>query len=88
MSIRLRLSSRLSYLAKGKDLLDVNGKTVADCLDDLVRLFPAMKRALFYGTGGLDPHVKVLVNKESAGAEGLERKVKDNDEIHIEMKTH
>ena len=88
MSIKLYLSGRLTSLAKGKDLLNVNGTTVAECLDDLVRLVPTMKQALFYESGRLVPQAKVLVNEESAGAEGFARKVNEGDEIYIEFKTH
>ncbi|MFH1122438.1 MAG: hypothetical protein V1758_02145, partial [Pseudomonadota bacterium] len=60
MSIKLYLPDRLRFtIGKGKDLFEVDGKTVGECLDDLVRLHPSMKKALFYECGGLDPHVKV-----------------------------
>ncbi len=38
MSIKLYLPSRFYYLWVGKEVLNVTGKTVAECLDDLVRL--------------------------------------------------
>ena len=40
MSIKLHLPGRFYYLWEGKEVLDVTGKTVAECLDDLVRLTP------------------------------------------------
>ena len=83
-----QLSGRLTSLAKGKDLLNVNGTTVAECLDDLVRIIPLMKKALSYESGALDPHIKVLVNQVGVGAEGLARKVTDGDEIHFVLGTH
>ena len=88
MSIKLHLAGRFYYLWEGKEVLDVTGKTVAECLDDLVRLIPLMKKALSYESGALDPHIKVLVNQEGVGAEGLARKVHDGDEIHFELGTH
>jgi molybdopterin converting factor small subunit len=87
MSIKLYLPSRFYYLWEGKEVLDVKGKTVAECLDDLVRLIPLMKKALSYRSGGLDPHIKVLVNQERVGAEGLARTVHDGDEIHFVLGT-
>lgn len=87
MSIRLHLPSRFYYLWEGKEVLDVKGKTVAECLDNLVRIIPLMKKALSYGAGKLDPHIKVLVNQEGVGAEGLTRKVHDGDEIHFVLGT-
>lgn len=88
MSIKLNLPSRFYYLWEGMGVLDVTGKTVAECLDELVRIFPLMKKALSYESGALDPHIKVLVNQEDVGEEeGLARKVNDGDEIHFVLGT-
>jgi hypothetical protein len=40
MSIKLHLPSRFYYLYEGRDVLEVTGKTVAECLDDLIRIIP------------------------------------------------
>ena len=88
MSIKVYLPSRFYYLWEGKGALDATGKTVAECLDDLVRHIPLMKKALSYKSGTLDPHIKVLVNQKEVGAEGLARKVHSGDEIHFELGTH
>jgi molybdopterin converting factor small subunit len=86
MSIKLFLVDRLSNLAKGKDMFEVNGKTLGECLNHLVSLAPAMKQALFYGSGKeLQDNIKVLVNKKNAEAEGLEKKIIDGDVIYIAM---
>jgi molybdopterin converting factor small subunit len=87
MGIKLYLPSRFYYLWEGKEAIDVTGKTVAECLDDLVRLIPIMKKALSYASGALDPHIKVVVNQAGLGAEGLARKVHDGDEIHFVLGT-
>ena len=87
MSIKLYLPSRFNYLWEGKDVLDVTGKNVAECLDDLVRLIPSIKNALSYKSGALDPHIKVLVNQKDVGSQGLARKVHDGDEIHFVLGT-
>ena len=87
MSVRLYLPSRFYYLWEGNKVLDVAGKTVAECLDELVRFIPLMKKALSYESGALDPHIKVLVNQEGLGTEGLARKVHDGDEIHFVLGT-
>jgi len=65
------LTPRASYLAKGKDFFEVNGRTVGECLNQLVSLVPVMKETLFYESGRLVPTIKVLVNQESDDAEGL-----------------
>lgn len=83
MSIRMYLPNRFYYLWEGREAIDVRGKSVAECLDELVQTFPLMKNALSYESGALDPQVKVLVNRERVGREGLAKKVKDGDEIHF-----
>ncbi|MCX5830293.1 MAG: MoaD/ThiS family protein [Deltaproteobacteria bacterium] len=89
MSVKLFLSRNLTYLAKGKDVFEVNGETVGECLNHLVSLVPVMKKTLFYESGDrLYPHVQVQVNKKSANAEGLTKQVNDGDEIHILLKWH
>jgi len=87
MSVKVYLPSRFYYLWEGKGIIEVMGKTVAECLDDLVRIIPLMKKALSYKSGALDPHIKVLVNQEDVGAQGLRRKVRDGDQIHFVLGT-
>jgi molybdopterin converting factor small subunit len=88
MSIKLFLPASLSYLAKGEDLFEVNGKTVGECLNELVGLVPVMKETLFYESGRLVPSIKVLVNQESTDVEGLAKELKDGDEIQIKIDRH
>jgi hypothetical protein len=87
MSVTLHLPSRFYYLWEGKEVLDVTGKTVAECLDHLIRLIPLIKKALSYESGALDPPIKVLVNQGDVGEEGLARKVHDGDRIYFVLGT-
>lgn len=87
MSIKVYLPKRFYYLWGGRGVLDVTGKTVAECLDDVVRIIPLMKKALSYDSGTMDPEIKVLVNQKEAGGEGLARKVNDGDVIHFVLGT-
>lgn len=88
MSIKLFLPTSLSYLAVGKELFEVNGETVGECLNQLVSLVPVMKKVLFYESGKLQPTIKVLVNQESVDAEVLAKKLTDGDEIQIKTDRH
>ena len=88
MSIKLFLPKSLSHLSKGKDLFEVNARTVGECLNELVGLVPVMKETLFYESGRLVPGIKVLVNQESTDVEGLAKELKDGDEIQIMMDRH
>ena len=89
MVIKLFLPTNLSKLAKGKDWFEVNGKTVGECLNQLVNLAPTLKDALFCESGDkLTWAFEVLVNQESIDAEGLATKLEDGDEIEIKTTLH
>lgn len=87
MIIKLFLSDSLSNITKGKDLFQVNGRTVGECLHHLVTLAPVMKEALFL-EDRLYPTIKVSVNQESLDGEVLAKPLKDGDEIYIELDRH
>jgi len=96
MSIKVKLPRSLSGITKGKDLSEVDGETVGECLGRLVSLFPRIEKELFYsGTGEslatdgkLWSKVRVLVNGENINSNILANRVKAGDEIHIEIDTH
>jgi molybdopterin converting factor small subunit len=89
MRIKLFLPASLNYLVEGKDLFEVNGRTVGECLNQLVSIAPVMKGALFYESGDwLHPTIKVLVNQDSVDAEVLATKLEDGDEIEIKTDRH
>ncbi len=89
MSINLFLPANLSKLAKGKDWFEVNGKTVGECLNQLVGLVPALKNVLLSESGDrLSWTFKVLVNQDSTDAEGLATMLEDGDEIEIKTTLH
>lgn len=86
MSIKFHVPDSLSIMAKDKRLIELNGKTAGECLNELMGLIPGMKDVLFYETGGalkLRSQIRVLVNEDSVDTEGLAREVKDGDEIYI-----
>ncbi len=89
MSIKLFLPASLSNLANGKDWFELNGKTVGECLNQLVGLVPTPKNVLFIESGDkLTWTFKILVNQESTDAEGLATKLDDGDEIEIKTTMH
>ncbi len=88
MSKTLWLSKNLSRAAKGTEGFEVDGDTVADCIDDLIGIVPTMRGTLFYESR-LNANIEVQVNKKIiAGPERLAWRVKDGDEIRIMLKGH
>jgi molybdopterin converting factor small subunit len=64
-------------------MVEVEGRTVGDCLKQLVQRYPGMKEGLFDKKGKLLNVVEVYVNNESAYPEELAKSVKEGDEIHL-----
>jgi molybdopterin converting factor small subunit len=66
-------------------MIDVEGKTVGECLKNVVKKFPAMESSIFGKNGKLSNVVEIYVNLQSAYPNELAKQVKDGDEIHVTM---
>ena len=83
MSVRINIHPILHHFTNGQDVVQVNGSTVGQCLEQLVAQFPELKERLFDRDGKLLNHVDVYVNGESAYPEELAKPIKGGDELHI-----
>jgi molybdopterin converting factor small subunit len=85
MSVTINLHPSLQHLTNGQAIVKVKGNTVGQCLDELVKQFPPIKRWLFNKKGQLLHYVDIYVNHESSYPDELAKRVKDGDELHIMM---
>jgi molybdopterin converting factor small subunit len=83
MSVKIHLHLTLRQYTNGQDIVEAQGKTVGECLTDLVRKFPGLEPSIFDKTGKLNHIVEVYLNLQSAYPDELAKPVKDGDEIHI-----
>jgi len=83
MSVRINIHPNLHQFTNDQAIVEVNGNTVGQCLDDLVKQFPEIRRGLFGKDGKLLNYVDIYVNQESSYPEELAKPVKDRDELHI-----
>ena len=83
MSIQINISQFLQHLTNDVRVVNVNGKTVGDCLNDLVGQFPQLETLLFDKEGELLKLLNVYVNGESAYPEELAKSVNDGDKLDI-----
>ncbi len=83
MSTRIHLYSGLSNFTEGQNLVEVSGKTVGECLKNLVCQYPQLKEVLFDPTGKLFRHVFVSINLNSANPEQLDQPINPSDELYI-----
>jgi molybdopterin converting factor small subunit len=83
MSITISVSQALSEGQIPSRLGEVNGKTVGECLAQLLIKRADMKRWLFDDNGELKDYVDIFINKQNAFPAPLTRPVKDGDEIFL-----
>ena len=81
MSIKIELNPVLRQFINKQDKIEVNGSNVKECLDDLMRQFPDIKKWLFSGSGKL--WVLIIINGETVSPQDLDRPVKDGEEIKL-----
>ena len=83
MSVKINIHPFLSQHTNDQDVVEVNGSTVGQCLEQLVARFPELRPWLFEKGGKLNRLVEIYVNMESSYPEELAKPVKDGDELHI-----
>ena len=83
MSVRVHLHTTHRQFTNGSEVVAVEGNTVGECLNHLIKQFPCMEKALFAKKDKLLNIVEVYVNHVSAYPNELAKPVKDGDEIHL-----
>jgi len=83
MSIKIAIPSHLQHLTSDTEVVEVNGCTVGECLDNLITKFPSMEKRIFNEDGELLDYVVIFVNREDSYAEGLATPVEDDDDLQI-----
>jgi molybdopterin converting factor small subunit len=83
MSIRVHLYSRLPTYAGKRKIVEVEGRTVGKCLDDLIKHFPDLKTVLFDAQNQLWPTIFISINLNSPQSEPLTRTVTEKDELYV-----
>ncbi len=71
------------HLSDDVETFEVEGDTVGQCLDQLIKTFPQMQDALFSEQGELHHLVEIFLNSTTAHPGELARTTKNGDEIHI-----
>ena len=81
MSIKVQIDSALLHLTNGNEVVEVEGKTVGQCLNDLCVRFPDLGSALFQ-RDQVWSDICIFLNDESAY---LSQLVEDGDKLAILM---
>ncbi len=83
MSIKILVSQAMTEYSTGEQVGEVQGKTVAECVDQLIKKRPDFRHWLFEDSGKLREYVDIFINKESAFPDPLKKPVEDGDEIYL-----
>jgi len=79
MDIRIKLNHAFQPYAAHREIIEVNGSTVKECLDSLIDLFPIFKELLFNTDGALS--ALVLCDGEIIVQNDLNRPVTEQSEL-------
>ena len=82
MAVKVHIHATHRQLTNGLKVVEVEGNTVGECLEQVVKQFPGMEKALFAKKDKLLNFVEIYVNNSSAHPNELGKSVKDGDEIH------
>jgi len=83
MSVRVKLPPALQELGGGVETLEVSGRTVAECLEELEAQIPGVKEVLFDRQGKLLRAFGIYLNENVLRPIELDTTVRDGDEIVI-----
>ena len=82
MSIEISLHKTHRRYTDGKETIEVEGKTVGECLQNLVKQYPPLEKEIFKN-GKLNPLIEVYMNGASAYPNELIKPVKEGDKINL-----
>lgn len=83
MSVKVYIHATHRQFTNGLKVVAVEGSTVGECLNHLIKQFPGMEKALFAKKDKLLNNIEVFLNHASAYPNELVKPVKDGDEIHL-----
>ena len=88
MSAEVHISSIFARYVNNQTVIEVEGSTVGECLQDLIRQFPDIKKLILDRDGKLLPSYDVYVNGESMYPQKMTKPVNDGDTLHIVLLIH
>jgi molybdopterin converting factor small subunit len=82
MAVRVHVHTTHRQFTNGLEVVSVEGNTVGECLNQLIKQFPGMEKALFAKKDKLLNTIEIYVNHASAYPNELPKPV-NGDEIHL-----
>jgi molybdopterin converting factor small subunit len=85
MGITLNFHKTHRQFTQGRHSIEVDGRTVGECLYKMVEMYPDMQDILFGNQGRLRHEIEIYLNMASTFPDELSTPVQSGDEIHITM---
>jgi molybdopterin converting factor small subunit len=85
MGVKVNLHVTLRQHTNGREAVEVEGKTVGECLRNMVAQFPGLEASIFDKKGALSHLIEIYLNHQSAYPNELAKPIKDGDEIHVTL---
>lgn len=83
MPVNVHIHKTHRQYTNGLEVVAVAGRTVGECLSQLINQFPGMEKSLFAKKDKLLNNVEIFINDATAYPNELLKPVKDGDEIHL-----
>jgi molybdopterin converting factor small subunit len=83
MAIQINLHKTHRQYTGGKESVAVEGRTIGECLKDLIRQYPPLEKEVFGKNGKLSGIVEVYLNGATAYPDELAKPVKEGDTIQL-----
>ncbi|HCY86875.1 MAG TPA: ThiS family protein [Desulfobacteraceae bacterium] len=81
--ITIHIPLILRHLSDDAETFQVEGSTVGQCLEELVKAFPGMQASIFSKKGEIHHLIEIFLNSKTAHPDELRRPTVDGDEIHV-----
>ena len=85
MSIEVKFSSVLHPYTGNRPTIPVDGGNVGECLGQVVKRFPRIRKVLYRRDGGLNRSINIYINEADAHPDPLSKPLKDGDSLRIVM---
>lgn len=83
MSIEIQISSAFARYAGNRTVIEVKGKTVGECFEDLFRQHPELRKIFLGKDGKLLRAYDIYINGTSAYPKEMTKPVSDGDKLYI-----
>jgi sulfur-carrier protein len=83
MSVKVHFFSSFQPYVQNQAYIETTGLTIGDCLKNIIKKYPDIKRELFFSNGRLRKQIGIYLNGQNAYPNELARPVKEEDEIYI-----